>query len=55
MAVRGSGATPARFNLLRRARRSPGFWDQKRLVIWVFSVREFTEADGWRVMPIGAS
>ncbi len=54
VAVRGSGATPARFNLFRRARRTPGFWDAKRLVIWTFSVREFTEADGWRRVPIDA-
>ncbi len=52
IAVRGSGATSARFNLLRRARRTPGYWERKRLVIWVFSVREFTEADGWRLVPI---
>lgn len=54
VAVRGSGATPARFNLFRRARRTPGFWDGKRLVIWTFSVREFTQADGWRRVPIDA-
>lgn len=52
VAVRGSGATPARFNLLRKARRTSGYWDRKRLVIWVFAAREFTEADGWRLVPI---
>ncbi len=52
VAVRGSGATPARLNLFRRAQRSPDYWDHKRVVVWCFSVREFTESDGWRVLPI---
>ena len=52
IAVRGSGATPARFNLLRQARRTDGYWGRKRLVVWVFSVREFTESDGWRRVPV---
>lgn len=52
IAVRGSGATPARFNLLRKARRVEGYWARKRLVVWVFSVREFTQSDGWRRVPV---
>jgi len=52
VAVRGSGATPARINVFRRAQRDPSFWNNKRVVIWVFSVREFTESDGWRIIPI---
>jgi len=48
VAVRGSGATPARINLLRRGDNLRG----KRLVIWCFSVREFTEADGWRTVNV---
>lgn len=51
--VRGSGATAARINLLRRAQRTPGYWANKRLVIWCFAAREFTESDGWRKVPIG--
>lgn len=50
--VRGSGATPARINLFRRAQRDPNFWSGKQTVIWVFSAREFTESDGWRIVPI---
>ena len=53
VAVRGAGATPARINLLRRAQRAPGYWTAKRLVIWCFAAREFTESDGWRMVPIG--
>ena len=52
VAVRGAGATPARVNLLRRAQRNPAYWDGKRLVIWCFAAREFTESDGWDLVPI---
>lgn len=52
IAVRGSGATPARINLFRRAQRDPDYWSGKQAVIWVFSVREFTESNGWREVPI---
>ena len=52
-AVRGSGATPARLNLMRRAQGTDNYWEQKRLVIWSFAAREFTESDGWQTVPIG--
>ena len=52
VAVRGSGATAARLNLLRRAQSTRDYWSGKRLVIWCFAAREFTESDGWRVVPI---
>ncbi len=48
VAVRGSGATPARLNLMRRNDNLAG----KKLVVWCFSVREFTEGQGWRNVPI---
>lgn len=46
--VRGSGATPSRIALMRRGDNLRG----KKLVIWVFSVREFTEGQGWRKVPV---
>lgn len=52
VAVRGSGATAARLNLFRRAQNDPDYWQRKRLVIWCFAAREFTESDGWRIVPI---
>ena len=52
IAVRGSGATPARVNLLRRARRDTGYLKTKKLVIWCFAAREFTESDGWAMVPV---
>jgi len=48
VAVRGSGATPSRLTLLRRRDNLAG----KRLVIWCLSVREFTEGQGWRKVPV---
>ena len=51
-AVRGSGATPARVNLLRRAQRDPNYWKKKKLVIWCFAAREITQSDGWKKVPL---
>ncbi len=52
VAVRGSASTAARVNLFRRAQRDPDYWSGKRLVIWCFAAREFTEGDGWPIVPI---
>jgi len=49
--VRGSGARPARIQLFRRGRK-PGYLDSKKVVIWCFSAREFTEASGWGKIPV---
>jgi alginate O-acetyltransferase complex protein AlgJ len=46
--VRGSGATAPRINLLQRRDDLRG----KRLVLWVFGVRDLTETDGWRRVPV---
>ncbi len=47
--IRGSGATPARVSLLRRRDKLAG----KKLIIWCFTVREFTEdVGGWAKIPI---
>ena len=48
VAVRGSGATPSRLNLYRRRDNMKG----KRVVVWCVSVREFTEGQGWRKVPV---
>lgn len=52
IAVRGSGATPARINLMRHARADPNYLSGKKVVVWCFSVREFTESTGWKKVPI---
>ena len=50
--VRGSGATPARVNLMRRVRSGAGYLAGKKALIWCFTVREFTEASGWSKVPL---
>lgn len=52
IAVRGSGATPARINLYRRSKTDKDYLASKRLVVWCFSAREFTESTGWEKVPI---
>ena len=52
VAVRGAASTSARVSLLRRAQRDPSYWRDKRLVIWCFAAREFTEGDGWPIVPL---
>lgn len=49
--VRGSGATSARVNLMRRAKAAPGIAG-KKVVIWCFAAREFTESTGWSLVPV---
>lgn len=50
-AVRGSGATPARINLYRAGTRH-GFFAKKKVIVWCFTAREFTESQGWRLVPV---
>jgi alginate O-acetyltransferase complex protein AlgJ len=50
--VRGAGSTAAWLDVARRARREPGYLPGKRVVIWCFAAREFTEGDGWRPVPL---
>ena len=52
VAVRDSGATPARVTLLHRAQGDPTYWNRKCLVIWCFAASELTESDGWQLVPI---
>lgn len=48
VAVRGSGATAARWNLVRRHDNLAG----KKLVIWCFTARDFTEGGRWDKVPV---
>jgi alginate O-acetyltransferase complex protein AlgJ len=52
IAVRGSGATPARTSLMRRVRADAQYLSRKKLVIWCFSAREWTETAGWQKVPV---
>ena len=49
----GSGATPVRVNLYRRSVKDPGYLTKKKVVVWCFAAREFTEAtEGWAKVPV---
>lgn len=51
--TRGSGATPVRINLYRRSVKDAGYLAKKKIVVWCFAAREFTEAtEGWAKAPI---
>jgi alginate O-acetyltransferase complex protein AlgJ len=51
--TRGSGATAVRVSLFRKARGDAGYLARKKLVVWCFAAREFTETDqGWVPQPI---
>lgn len=52
--VKGSGAGPSRRTLYGKSRKDPDYLAGKKLVIWCFSAREFTESTGlaWRKMPV---
>ncbi|MBE2179507.1 MAG: hypothetical protein IAE97_03465 [Chthoniobacterales bacterium] len=50
--VRGSGATSSRVALARRARSDTAYLSGKKVVVWCFAGREFTEADSWKMIPI---
>lgn len=50
--VRGSGATSSRVALARRARADEAYLSGKKVVVWCFAGREFTEADSWKKVPI---
>jgi alginate O-acetyltransferase complex protein AlgJ len=43
----GSGSHGARLNLYQRSTRTPTYWENKKLVIWCFSIREFSQGQTW--------
>lgn len=51
--TRGSGATPVRLSLYRHSLKNPDYLAKKKIVVWCFAAREFTEAaEGWARLPI---
>ena len=51
--TRGSGATAVRLSLYRDSAKNPEYLAKKKVVLWCFTVREFTDADGgWRKLPV---
>ena len=45
---------PTGVNLLRRARADSGYLVNKKLIVWCFAAREFTESSGWSLVPFGS-
>ncbi|MDD3117788.1 MAG: hypothetical protein PHQ27_01295, partial [Victivallales bacterium] len=53
IAVKGSASTSVRINLYRKTRKDPDWLQHKKVVIWCFSCREFTEStNGWVKVPV---
>lgn len=51
--VKGSASTVVRTTLFRKAARDPAWIENKKLVVWCFAAREFTEStSGWLVVPV---
>lgn len=51
--TRGSGATPVRISLYRHSLKNPDYLAKKKVVVWCFAAREFTEAtEGWAEIPL---
>lgn len=52
LGVRGSGSTTVRISLYRKAKQ--GDWLQKKkVIVWCFTARDFTESSGgWRIVPV---
>jgi len=54
--TRGSGATAVRISLYRHTSKDPEYLGKKKVAIWCFASREFTEAaQGWQKLPVSAS
>ena len=50
--VRGSGATNVRRTLMQKVQANPQYLTGAKVVVWCFTSREFTEASGWRLVPL---
>jgi len=51
--VKGSAATAVRINLFRKGRKNPAWLKSKKVVVYCFSCREFTEStSGWVIVPV---
>jgi alginate O-acetyltransferase complex protein AlgJ len=51
--TRGSGSTAVRISLYRKSIKDHGYLATKKVVVWCFTAREFTESDqGWAKVPV---
>jgi len=54
LSAAGGGANETRLNLVRKMQAEPDYLEGKRVVIWCFSARAFTNTrKGWLPMPLG--
>jgi alginate O-acetyltransferase complex protein AlgJ len=45
-----SGADQPRADIARRSVKEPNFWESRKVVVWLFTAREFTQGK-WRTIP----
>ena len=50
VSTQASGGEGPRIEIARRTVKEPDFWKQKRIVVWLFSAREFTQGR-WKMIP----
>ena len=50
ISIRGSGSDGPRVEVARATAKNPDFWAKKKIVVWVFTAREFTQGK-WRLIP----
>lgn len=48
--MQAGGADGPRVEIARATARNPDFWTRKKIVVWVFTAREFTQGR-WRMIP----
>lgn len=48
--MQAGGADGPRVEVARATAKNPNFWAKKKIVVWVFTAREFTQGK-WRVIP----
>jgi alginate O-acetyltransferase complex protein AlgJ len=50
---RGDGITTVRVDLFKKAKADPEWLKSKKVILWCFTAREFTEnSNGWRLVPV---
>lgn len=50
VSTQASGGEGPRIEIARRTVKQPDFWKKKKIVVWLFSAREFTQGR-WKVIP----
>ena len=50
VSTQASGGEGPRIEIARKTVKQPDFWAQKKIVVWLFSAREFTQGR-WKVIP----